>query len=67
MTRKFMADTDYLVEGLCAGMSHLNHHLNTAWNSRNAHDEQRSDCADAVFNRRRKFPREAELELDIEI
>ncbi len=37
-------------------MSHLYHHLNTAWNGRTASDERHRECAPDDFNAWRKFP-----------
>ena len=58
---------DYSEHDFRASMSHLYHHLNTAWNARNVSHEAFRDCADSDFNCWRKFPKEDSLFLDIEI
>jgi hypothetical protein len=45
-------------------MSHLYHHLNTAWNGRDASRERHRDCAQSDFDTWRKFPADADLLLD---
>ena len=52
------------VEGFRVAMGHLYHHLNTAWNGRDQTDEEFRKCADADFQRFRRFPTESELHLD---
>ena len=37
-------------------IEHLYNHLNTAWNSRNATDEQTAKCTDEDFYKWRDFP-----------
>jgi hypothetical protein len=49
---------------LQVAMSHLYHHLNTAWNGRDQTDEQFKKCAQRDFNAWRKFPRESDLFLE---
>jgi len=46
------------------GMGHLYHHLNTAWNGRDATREQHRDCAQKDFDVWRKFPENSDLMLD---
>jgi hypothetical protein len=55
---------EYDVEELRVAMGHLYHHLNTAWNGRDQTDEQFKKCTDKDFQQFRKFPTEAELNLD---
>ena len=45
-------------------MSHLYHHLNTSWNSREAAEEEIEECSDENFKKWRKFPDDKELLLD---
>ena len=54
----------YGFEEFQVGMSHLYHHLNTAWNGRDQTDEQFKKCIDMDFARLRRFPHDADLLLD---
>lgn len=45
-------------------MSHLYHHLNTAWNGRDASAERHRECAQSDFDNWRKFPSDANILLD---
>jgi hypothetical protein len=47
-----------------AAMSHLYHHLNTAWNGRDASPKRHRDCAQKDFDAWRKFPKDADVLLD---
>jgi hypothetical protein len=42
-------------------MSHIYHHLNTAWNGRNAPAKRHKDCAKSDFDEWRKFPTNEDL------
>ena len=42
-------------------MEHLYHHLNTAWNARNATDDETEKCEETDFNKWRKFPTDLEF------
>jgi hypothetical protein len=42
-------------------MSHLYHHLNTAWNGRNASAKRHRECTQSDFDTWRKFPSNADL------
>ena len=48
--------TDYDHEDFVIAMSHLYHHINTAWNAQNASDQEVKDCVEENFNRWRLFP-----------
>ena len=39
-------------------MAHIYHHLNTAWNGRNATDEQWQECSEEDYQRWQKFPQD---------
>jgi len=43
---------------LLVAMTHLYHHLNTAWNARHATAEQAATCTQQDFDRWRQFPRD---------
>ena len=45
-------------------MSHLYHHLNTAWNGRDQTDAKHAEGTQEDFERFRRFPIESELLLD---
>ena len=52
-----MRDTpDYDYVELLVAMQHLYHHLNTAWNARNASEREVSVATDENFNRWGRFP-----------
>jgi hypothetical protein len=61
------SDPEYGIEEYRVEMGHLYHHLNTAWNGRDATEQEYKECAASDFNRWRKFPQEDELLLDTEI
>ena len=52
------SQSDYGAEEFLVEMSHLYHHLNTAWNGRDQTDEQFKQCTGEDFYRFRKFPTE---------
>jgi hypothetical protein len=45
-------------------MSHLYHHLNTAWNGRGASEKHHRECTQSDFDAWRKFPPNADPLLD---
>ena len=55
---------DYDAGELRVAMSHLYHHLNTAWNGRDASREAHRDCVQADFDAWRKFPENADILLE---
>jgi len=57
-------DQDYDIGDFRVAMSHLYHHLNTAWNGKNATAERHSECAQTDFDTWRKFPPNQDLLLD---
>ena len=57
-------DDDYGNEEFQVAMSHLYHHLNTAWNSRDASSERHIECSNEDFKQWRRFPKESDLLLD---
>ena len=42
-------------------LEHLYHHLNTAWNARNASEEETKECSDENYNKWGEFPTDLEL------
>jgi len=55
---------DYDFGEFAIAMSHLYHHLNTAWNLRDATTQEAEECSEENFKRWRKFPKDEELFLD---
>ena len=51
----------YDVGEFVPAMSHLYHHLNTAWNGRDASAERHAKCAQNDFYTWRKFPTNEDL------
>jgi len=45
-------------------MSHLYHHINTAWNGRDASAERHRECAQSDFDSWRKLPSNSDLLLE---
>jgi hypothetical protein len=58
------SDRSYAYGTFQVAMSHLYHHLNTAWNGRDASAERHTACAQSDFDTWRKFPSDADLLLD---
>jgi len=42
-------------------MEHLYHHLNTAWNARNASEKETDECSESNFEKWRQFPTDIDL------
>jgi len=42
-------------------MEHLYHHLNTAWNARNATVQETTECSETNFSKWRMFPKDIDL------
>jgi hypothetical protein len=57
-------DPTYEFGAFQVAMSHLYHHLNTAWNGRDASAERRRECIQSDFDLWRKFPSDTDLLLD---
>jgi hypothetical protein len=55
-------DPNYSDEELRVQVTHIYHHLNTAWNARHASDDQVAACSQEDFNAWRKFPSDIEME-----
>jgi hypothetical protein len=52
---------DYDFGELLVAMGHIYHHLNTAWNGRDASDEEHLACSDRDFEKWRAFPDSSEF------
>lgn len=55
------SDASYDVPEFSVAMSHLYHHLNTAWNSRDVSEEVARDCSQENFDRWRQMPDDINL------
>jgi hypothetical protein len=49
-------DPEYDIGDFLVAMQHLYHHLNTAWNGRDATPEQVAACTEEDFNKCDRFP-----------
>ena len=58
------SDADYDFGDFKVAVSHLYHHINTAWNGRDASAERHRECSQEDFGTWRKFPDESELFLE---
>lgn len=56
--------SDYDYGEYVVAMTHLYHHINTAWNARNAPKKRVEKCSEKDFKNWRQFPREGELFLE---
>jgi hypothetical protein len=54
-------DPEYEFGNFLVAMTHLYHHVNTAWNARDASQEQTDSCSDDDFRRWRQFPEDIDL------
>ena len=55
------SDADYDYGEFRVDIEHLYHHINTAWNARDASTEITDACAQEDFDRWRQFPQDIEL------
>jgi len=62
--REIEKEKSYEFGDFLPAMSHLYHHLNTAWNARRASAKRHNTCARSDFDKWRKFPKNNELLLD---
>ncbi len=54
--RSMETEPDYGEGEFSVAMMHLYHHINTAWNAREATAKQAEDCSEQDFNAWRRFP-----------
>jgi hypothetical protein len=64
MIKKIEKDENYDSGEFVVAISHLYHHVNTAWNSRNASMNEVKECSDKNFKKWHKFPKVDEILLD---
>ena len=61
MIQKVETDPDYDFGHFLVDMTHLYHHVNTAWNARNASVPEAENQTDNDFYEWRKFPEDIDL------
>ena len=61
MVREIEADPEYDFGNYVVDMSHLYQHINTAWNARDASQEDAEKCTQEDFDNWNEFPTEGEL------
>ena len=54
-------DPEYGHGDYVTAISHLYHHINTAWNARDASERDADECTQENFDEWRKFPDEEEV------
>jgi hypothetical protein len=54
-------DPEYDFGEYVVAMTHLYHHLNTAWNSRDASPERVKACSEEDFEKWRQFPSDVDM------
>jgi hypothetical protein len=59
--REIEQDPDYDFGEYLVMMTHLYHHINTAWNAKDARPEQTDTCSEEDFERWRQFPSDIDL------
>jgi hypothetical protein len=64
--REVQSNPEYGEEELLISMSHLYHHLNTAWNIRHEDGARVDACSEADFARWRQFPTDIDMMLGLE-
>jgi hypothetical protein len=62
--KNIQEDSEYEYGDFLVEMSHLYHHINTAWNSRESTEEDLNLCSEDNFNKWRKMPSNQELLLE---
>jgi len=56
-------EPDYGYGDFVVAMTHLYHHLNTAWNAKGASKAETDQCSQEDFNKWRQFPSDNEIGL----
>ncbi len=56
MIRSLATEPDYAEAEFSVAMMHLYHHMNTAWNARDASEKQAEECSEEDFNAWGRFP-----------
>jgi len=63
-TLRVLDGKGYGEEALRVEISHVYHHVNSAWNGRKCTAKQYRECSDKDFSRWRKFPKLSEIYLE---
>ena len=61
LIEELQSDQDYQFGNYRVDMEHLYHHVNSAWNGRDASKEAVDACSQEDFRRWRQFPTDIEL------
>ena len=56
------SEEEYGHGDLSVAMTHLYHHINTAWNARNASSKEAQECSEADFLAWRQFPTDLDMQ-----
>ncbi len=59
--REIEAEAEYEEPEFTVAITHLYSHLNTAWNSQNASDQETSACSEENYSKWRQFPSGIEM------
>lgn len=59
--REIEGDPEYEFGNFLVEITHLYHHVNTAWNARDASQEQAELCSEDDFRQWRQFPADIDL------
>ena len=55
------ADPSYEFGDFLVAITHLYHHINTAWNARDSSESRAKACSESDFRRWRQFPADIDL------
>lgn len=61
LIRDVTSEPDFEFGEYVVGMSHLYHHVNTAWNGRDASPQDAEECTQSNFDSWRQMPNSEEL------
>ena len=59
--KEIKTDSEYDYGNFVVAMQHLYHHINTAWNARDASTERAEACSEDDFQRWRQFPSDIDM------
>ena len=65
--REIAENPDYGYGEFVVAMMHLYHHVNTAWNARDASTDETTRCSHDDFARWRQFPSDLDLSVDDDV
>jgi hypothetical protein len=61
LIKELETDSDYEYGDYIVDMSHLYHHINTAWNARDSTKIESEECSNENFRIWRRFPTDIEM------